>query len=136
MKKSTAELWVKIIAIIGFIGAVFAVIGGIAMLLGGTFLSAIIPFMENGMFQGAFVGAFFIVTAIVTLALGVFMFIVALNLWKHQNWARIVMIIFAIFGVISSLPSLLIGTGIIGLIINGGIFYLLTFQKDIIKLFR
>ena len=136
MKKSSAELWIKIIAIIGFIWAVLLIIAGIAMLLGGTFLSAVIPFMQNETVKGAFVGAFFIIAAIITLALGIFMFIVNLNLWKHKNWARIVMIILAIIGIVSSLPSLLVGTGIISLIINAGIFYLLTFQKDIVKLFK
>ncbi|UZE94266.1 MAG: hypothetical protein IB618_01705 [Candidatus Pacearchaeota archaeon] len=134
MKKSTAELWVKIIAILGFIGAVLAVIAGIAMLIGGSFLPAIFPYFEQEAWGGVIVGGVLVFVGILIMAFGVFEFIVALNLWQHKNWARIIMMIFAVLGIISGLIAL--PGGIVSLVIYGGIFYLLVLNKDIIKLFR
>ncbi len=136
MKKSTAELWVKIIAVIGFVGAILTIIAGLALLLGGTFLSALLPFLKEQLYKGIFVGTFLVVLAVIVVAVGTLYFLVSLNLWKHKNWARIVMIVLSVIGIIASLPSLVIGFGLIKLIISAGIFYLLTFQKEIIAFFK
>ena len=136
MKKSTAELWVKIIAILGYITAALSVIGGIFLFFGGTFLSAVMPFFGEDIIGSALVGTLMVVLAIVAIIFGVVTFIIALNLWKFKNWARIVEIIFAAIGILSSLPSLFTGKGIIGLVINAGIFYLLAINKDVRKLFK
>lgn len=136
MKKSTAINWVKVIAILGWISAAVYFIVGLFALFGGTFLATLIQAFGEGVFAGL-VGAAVIVFGIVFLALGVFIFFVARGLWKHENWARIVMIVISILiGIISGLASITSGVGVVGLIINGGIFYLLTFQKEVVALFK
>jgi hypothetical protein len=135
MKKSSAETWVKVICILGYIGSGFAILGGILMFFGGTILSALVPLMPlNGeQISGALFGAALIIVAIVTILLGLFGLFVYLNLWKHKNWARIILIIFSVIGAVSALFSL--PGGIIGLVIWGGIFYLLALNKDVKDLF-
>ena len=135
MEKDTAKLWVKVISILGFIGAIAALIAGILIFFGGTFLSTLLSlFGIRGALAGIFVGAMLITFAIVVLAWGIFLFITSLNLWRYKNWARIVGIVFAVLGVISGLMSLPVG--IVTLIIYGGIFYLLAINKDVRKLFK
>ena len=137
MDKSTAELWVKIIAILGFIGAAFGVIGGLVMLFGGSAITSLIPSLDESLAAiggAAVLTVILVISGILTIALSVFGFIVSLNLLKHKNWARIVEIIFAALGILSGLTSL--PAGIIYLLIDGGILYLLAFNKDIVKLFK
>lgn len=138
MDKKTAELLVKIIAILGYIGAALSVIAGIMMFFGGTFFAAYLPGMGEGLFSGAFVGAMLIVTAIIGIVWGIFAFILSLNLWKHKNWARVVLGVFAALGAIGSLFSIVTSpaSAIFGLVIQGGIFYLLMLNKDVKKLFK
>lgn len=137
MNKSTAELWVKIIAILGYIGAALGVIGGIIMLFGGSFITTMVPMFDQSLEAiggAAVLTVVFVISGIIAIAFSIFGFIVSLNLWKHKNWARIVMIIFAVLGIISGLTSL--PGGLISLVIEGGILYLLAFSKDVIKLFK
>jgi hypothetical protein len=129
MKKDTAKLWVKVIAILGIIGAVITIIGGLIAMFGGTFLSALIPLMG-----GALVGAVLIFTSILILVIGVLELIVSLSLWRYKEWSRITGIVLAVLGVIGGLTTL--PMGILTLIIYGGIFYLLALNKDVKKLFR
>lgn len=139
MQKSTAELWVKIIAILGYIGAAFGVLLGILVMIGGGMIGTLLPMMGlEGLIGGALVGGLMIFAGIVAIGLGVFEFFVARGLWKHKNWARIVTVVFAGIGVVMNLVSI-IGSpvgAIFGLIINGGIFYLLALNKDIVRLFK
>ncbi len=137
MDKSTAELWVKIIAIMGFIGAALGLIGGLMMLFGGTFITSLMPTFDQSLESiggAAVLTAVFVISGILAIALSIFAFIVALNLWKHKNWARIVEIVFAVLGIVSGITTF--PWGIVNLIINGGILYLLAFNKNVIKLFK
>jgi len=106
------------------------------MLFGGTFLSGITSYFGGEILGSFLVGTFIIIAAILVIVYGIFTFIVALNLWKHKNWARIVMIVIAALGLLGSIPSIIAGVGIVPLVINGGIIYLLAINKDIVKLFR
>ena len=136
MSKSSAETWVKVIAILGYISAVALAIIGILMLVGGSLMKSLFPL--SGTIMGGAFGAILIVAAIVMIVIGVLEFIVAFNLAKHHNWARIVMIVLAIIGFIGSLASIVSSPvmAIIDLVINGGIFYLLAIDKDIVALFK
>jgi len=128
MDKKNAELIVKIIAILGYIGAGFSILGGLIMLLGGSFLASLLPNF------GAFIGVLAVVAAVLMIAFGIFAIFVAKGIWNHKNWARIVVIIFSALGVIGGLTSL--PSGIIGILINGAVFYFLVFEKTIIGLFK
>jgi hypothetical protein len=134
MDKSSAGTWVKVISILGYIGAVVLFLLGILLFVGKSILGAIPQF--SGMIGS--IGAILIVAAIITIIIGIFEFIVALNLWKYKNWARIVMFVLAAIGFILSITSIVSSTimSIIGLIIEGGVFYLLAINKDVVKLFK
>lgn len=125
---------VKIIAVLNYIGAVFLLIAGIAFIFGAGAMAsvlAVIPFLAS-------IGAsFFIVIAIIMIALAVLSFFIGRGLWKGQNWARIVSIVFAIIGVLSGLISLIQGSfgSIVSLIIEGVIGGYLLFSKDVKEAF-
>jgi len=133
MEQHTAEVWVKVICILGYIGVALGFLGGIFLLVGGGFivsmLSAMLPTGANTLLTTMTVvgGILFIVFAIVG-------FLVYMNLWKYKNWARIVIVIFSALGVLGAIFSL--PAGIISLIINGGILYLLAFDKTVKALFK
>ena len=131
MDKHDAEVVVKIISILGYIGAGLGIIAGIAMLFGGTFLAS---YFMGRTDRTAFVGALAIVAAVVIIILGIFAIFVSRALWNHKNWARIVVIIFAALGAVSSLLAL--PSGIIGLLIDGAILYFLGFEKTVVSLFK
>jgi len=138
MNKNTAELWVKIIAILGIIWAILAIIGGIFMLVGGGFLGTMLPFLGTGILGGAVVGALLVVTGVVVIVIGLLELFVAIGLWKHKNWARIVAVVLAMLGILGGIGSLIAspGMGIVNIVLNGAIFYLLALNKDIRKLFK
>jgi len=97
---------VKVIAVLYYIGAALALIGGVAMIFGsaalGTYMSAAIP---GGEALGVLGAGLFIVVGIILIAFAVLDFFVGRGLWKAKKWARIVAIIIAILGVISAITS-------------------------------
>lgn len=135
MANSTKQIptWVKVISVLYYIGAVVSVLLGIVMLVGGGFMGSM---LESMPFAALF-GGLFAVLGIIMIALAVLAFFIGRGLWKGQKWARIIAIIFAILGVISSLISLIGGdwSQIIGLIINGLIGYYLLFVKSVKEAF-
>ena len=135
MNKSSAETWVKVICILGYVGSGLTILMGILMFFGGAILSLLVPMLPQigEQISGALVGAAIVIAAIVTILLGLFSLFVFLSLWKHKNWARVILIIFSVLGAISGLFSL--PGGIVGLIVWGGIFYLLALNKDVKALF-
>jgi|HubBroStandDraft_1064217.scaffolds.fasta_scaffold311449_2 hypothetical protein len=82
---------VTILAVLYFLGTAFLGICGLLFIVGGSFLSGLAQSGGPGsaLFAagGAVVGAFFLVLALVELALGI-------GFIKLQNWARVVAIVF------------------------------------------
>ena len=119
LDKGTAKTIVLVISILGFIGAAMAVLGGLAMILfGGMFMTA-----EGAGVLGALGGA----AGVFMIIIGIIQFWIYFKLMKLVNWARIVVIIFAVL----SLFSFPIGT-ILGILI----IYFLALNKDVRKLFK
>ena len=95
---------VTILAVLYFIGAAFAAMGGILFILGGSMLSGILGQSSSPAaagtsllaLGGAVVGAICLVVAVLDFALG-FGFI------KLQNWARILAIVFTGISVVFGL---------------------------------
>ena len=115
---------VKIISVLHYIGAVLFLIGGFVAFAGGAFLNSVLPAFIGGLV--AFAGVIFIVLAVLYFFMG-------MGLWKGQNWARIVAIIFAVLGVISGLLSVFSGNygSIVSLVIAAVIGYYLWFNKEV-----
>jgi hypothetical protein len=110
---------VTILAILNFIGAAICVLGGIAMILGGSFIATM---LSQGQSSAGVAG----VLAGLGAAAGVFIIImggvsalVGFGLWKMKGWARVVSIV--LFG-ISAVFQLL---GILGTLAHFNVFALI-----------
>lgn len=119
LDKGTAKTIVVVMAVLGFIGAAMAIIGGLAMLFFG------------GMFLGVEGGGMF---AALGSAAAVFMLLWGLiSVWIYYkfltltNWARIVVIVFAVVQLLS-FP--------IGTVIGALYIYFLAFNNDVKALFK
>ncbi len=121
---------VKILAVLAYIAAALAVIGGIGFIFGGAAIGNLIA--QQVPFLGAIGSAFFVVGGIITIALGVLYFFVGKGLWRGQNWARILTIIFACLGVLSAIAAITQGQGgYVGLVVNAVIGGYLLFSKSV-----
>ncbi|MEM4318478.1 MAG: hypothetical protein QW244_01445 [Candidatus Pacearchaeota archaeon] len=132
MQRKTAETIVLIIGILGIIGSIVMFILSIFGLTGSAILSKI--FMPN--IGGTILAGVVFLISIISLIVSVVGFVVSIALIKHKNWARITVIVLSVLGVLSSLPSIIYGFGIIFLAIYIAIIYFLGFNKDVVALFR
>jgi hypothetical protein len=99
---------VTVIAVLFFLGAVFCVLAGIGMMLGGGFMATL---MSQSGAQGAGAGAGLfaglgVVIGIVILVFGALYFLVGWGLLKLKEWARIVTIVLAALGALGGLFGL------------------------------
>lgn len=123
-------LGVKIISIFYYIGAALAVLSGIGFLLGAGFLEGLFP--EIGILGSAL----FVFVAIFLLGLAVLFFFIARDLGRYKNWARIVVIVLSIIGVLQAIFSIVQGEGgILDFIISGVIGGYLLFSKQVKQAF-
>jgi len=125
---------VKVISILGYIGAGFGILMSLLLLFGGSFILGMLPLEELPQLFGALAGALIIVISILSLIFSIFWIFVSRALWNHRNWARIVVIVFAALGLISSLFSM--PSGILSLLIDGAIVYFLGFDEKVKGLFK
>ena len=86
---SNVPTGVKIISVLGYIGAVFGVIFGLLFLVASGSMGALASQLP---IIGALGAGLFVVGGLVMIALGVLGFFVARGLWKGSNWARIITI--------------------------------------------
>ena len=133
--KSEVPTGVKIIAILQYICAGFLVLFGLLFLVGSNYLAGVLS--KVAPFLATLGATFFIVIAIICLAFAALAFFVGRGLWKAQNWARILVIIFSALGVLSGLVSIIKGDfgSIVSLAINGLIGWYLYFNADVKKAF-
>lgn len=119
---------VKILAVLAYIGAVLALLAGIAMFFGSAVFVT---------YLGAFAGLT-VVAGIIMIAFAVLYFFIGRGLWKGQNWARIVAIILSVLGLISALFSIAtaVSSSVISLIINIVIIWYLGFKPNVKKAFK
>lgn len=100
---------VKVVAVLDYIGAAIALIFGLMALFGGSLLGKL------GWDQVGWIatigGGFFVILGIVMIALAVLSFFTGRGLWKGQNWARILTIIFMVLGILSAIGSIAGGKG-------------------------
>jgi hypothetical protein len=118
----------KIISVLYYIGAVLLLILGILFFVGAGFVDTLIPAL------GAIGSGLLIFVGVIIVAFAVLYFFIGRGLWRGQNWSRIVAIIFALLGVISSIYTIIVGFQIgtlIELLIVGFIAYYLLFDKGV-----
>ena len=123
---------VKVISVLYYIIADLSLIFAIMFFVGvgvlSTVLGSVAPFL------GELGTGLVVVVGIVSLILAVLYFFIARGLWKAQKWARIVLIIFSILGIISAISTLVSGSltqGILNIVINGVIGGYLIFSKKV-----
>jgi len=121
LEKQTAKTIVLIIAILGFIGAGMALLGGLAMVFfGGVFFESMMQGAEVFAVLGGLAGVMLILIG-------------ALELWifykflKYANWARIVVIILSVL-MLFNFP--------LGTVLGALYIYFLAFNEDVKKLFK
>ena len=129
-KKSKLEvpIGVKIISIIYYLFAGFCVFSALFILIGGATLG-----LDTIPLLGTLFLALRSVMAIFLIATAVLEFFIARGLWKGQSWARVLVIIFSMFGLLFSLIGLAGGAylqGTMGLVVNGFIGGYLLFSKE------
>ena len=122
---------VKIIAVLDYIAAVALLLAGIGMFVGA---GAFATYFSSIPVIGPMIAGLAVVLGIIFIALAVLEFFMGRGLWKGQNWARIVQIIFAIIGVIIAILGMVQGnitSNIISLVISGVIGSYLLFSNDV-----
>jgi len=140
MDKDVAGALVKVIATVGIVLGILTILGGLLILiLGPTLLVGIINTILSSVGEslgafGGFIAGALILIGVLLLISGIFGIIVSVNLMKFKEWARISMVVLSALSVLQALMLVFSG-GIISLIINGVILYLLGFNEDIKKLF-
>jgi|SRR3989344_3550655 len=128
INKKNVPTGVKILAVLSYIGSALTLIIGI---FGSIGMFVFNNSKENyGQFNLAFAVAF--------ILLSILLFFIGRGLWKGQNWARVVTVVFSILGILGAISGLIQGhviNGIFNIIINGIIGYYLWFNKNVKKAF-
>jgi hypothetical protein len=112
---------VTIIAILWFLGAIFCVLGGIGMMVGGGFLATLIN-QQGGQGSGAGAGVMAGLGAavgVVILIFGVLYVVLGWGMLKLKNWARIITIVLAVLAALGAL------VGLFGALVHFGVFLLI-----------
>jgi hypothetical protein len=102
MDKSTAEIIVKVYAVITWITAFFTLIGALFLLGIGSMMGTM---SSDSMLVGALGAA----AGVFLLALGVFEAFVGWGLWKRQPWSRIAAIVVSVLSLFSFPVGTIIG---------------------------
>jgi hypothetical protein len=133
MDTDVAKALVKVISIIGIIGGGLTILFSLfIMVLGPTVLITLFKDVL-GSYAELFSSLMIFIGILLAIS-GIFGIIVATNLMKFREWARIATIIISALSAFQALMAVFYG-GIVSLIINGTILYLLGFNEDIRKLF-
>ena len=145
-RKKEIPLGVKIISILGFIGAILLAIIGIFMIIGGIFILAshvVIPFPSEVPANvinliNTFLGPGLIVIGLIFLVFAAIGYFISMGLLRLKNWARIVVIVLSILGAVSSLSSILFGGfgQIVPFVIQAVIAIYLIFSEKVKKAFN
>ena len=159
IKTKEMPFWIKVLAVLDYIGAVCFILFGITLLILAPVIGKTgIDKIQNEYISGAdyqqllqnnpdlakstleltmavLKGLTYI--GIVLIILGVIYFFIGRGLWKGKNWARIVESVFSVLGLILSLSSLFSGNffSIFSILINGLIAWYLLFNKNVLIAF-
>ncbi|MFA5745920.1 MAG: hypothetical protein WCX82_01900 [archaeon] len=140
--KKERPLGIKIISTYYIIVSVLSFIVGILVTL---FPEKISEYTINSIqaTQSSYSAAMFTPTVIlimgsIMVVVGIIGFVLGLGLWNMKKWARMLLIVFAVFGFFMALMGLTTGefSNIVGLLINGFIAGYLIFCKDVKAVFK
>lgn len=135
IKSIERPLGVTILAVLGYIGAVATLLVGLVLIFFSAALASMltnIPSFETAF--GVIGAALFIVLGIIFLPLAVLDYFIARGLWRGQNWARILLLIFAGLGVLQGIIAL--PMSILSLAIDALIVWYIGFNKPVVAYFK
>ena len=127
--KKEMPLGVKILSILGYMAAALMLLLAILMFVGSA--GSLVSNVPGLALLGT---SLFVVGGIILLALAALEFFIARGLWKGQNWARIVVLIFtglSILGGVVGMAGGEIGSNIVSLVINLLIGWYLLFKANV-----
>ena len=104
MDQDLAKIIVQTYAILGLISATFFVLIGFAMILGKPILDSfgMLSFIDLfGAGMTEYIFTLLTILGVVLILLGAFEFYANIALWRHKEWARIMMIVNSVFTVLS-----------------------------------
>jgi len=129
---------VKVISVVYYVFAAIAVIASIFLFSGASTINSILGSIPIIGILGALGSGLFIFGAIVCLIFGTLSFFIGRGLWKAKKWARIIVIVFSVIGVLIGLASLakISFGGIVQLAISGTIGGYLIFSKKVKGAFK
>lgn len=135
MERNTAEIIVKVVAVLAWIGAVFSFLGGLALIFGGAFLGSMMGgVMGAGMpglgVVGGALSALGVVYGVIMIALALLYAYTGTGLWNFRNWARIVTLVFAVIAVLG-----IFSLDFVSAIIGAVMVWLFGFEKTVVGLF-
>tara|TARA_Y100000310_G_C20257429_1_gene612020 strand:- start:191 stop:592 length:402 start_codon:yes stop_codon:yes gene_type:complete len=125
---------VKVISILYYIGTAFLLVFGLLAIFGAGFITSLLPTMVDFTIGPGL----FVFVGLVLVAFAVLSYFIARGLWHGKNWARIIVIVFAAFGLLNAFTTLSQGLagGISSIVINLLIGGYLAFDKNVRKAFR
>jgi|GEM_PF-1610774 len=133
VEKNTAEMIVKIWAILGWIGAAFLIIAGIALFglgsLGGFGMMGGLGDLE-GVIGGGLLAGIGIIVGVIMLVFAALNIWISYALWQHKNWARIVTVIFSVLSILS-----IFSLNFVGVIMGALGLWLFGFEPTVVGLF-
>ncbi|MCK5449418.1 DUF2127 domain-containing protein [Candidatus Pacearchaeota archaeon] len=129
---------IKILAVFCFIGALFSFIaGGFLFSFSDSVSQNADIFIQQGIDIPSSMELIFL--GIALLGLAILQYIVARDILKLKSWARNVVVVFSVFGIITAIANLtekFFASGIFSLLVNLLIIWYLTIRKDTRKVFK
>ncbi|HVQ22992.1 MAG TPA: hypothetical protein VMT36_06940 [Candidatus Saccharimonadia bacterium] len=110
---------VTIIAILAFIGGIFAIVAGLGLTVLGGILGGALA--ASGEAAGGALGGFFAVLGIGILGLGIAQIVIGWGLWGLKPWAWMVSVIVFIASIVVTLLFALAGNSLISISTLAGI---------------
>lgn len=124
---------VTILSVLSFIGAAFTLLFGLMMFFGSAFVGPMIARMAPQYTDFTSAGiALVIFMGIILIAFAVLDFFIGKGLWNGQNWARIIVLVFAVLAILGAVFPF----NIVNLIIGGLIVWYLGFNKTALAYFK
>lgn len=129
---SQRPIGVTILAVLAYIGAVFSLLAGIAMLFGSAIIGPILNKIPEYAMAATWGPIAFILLGLFLIACAVLDYFIGKGLWNGKNWARILVLVLTSLSALSSLMSF----DLVGLVIAGLIIWYLGFNKKTIPYFK
>ncbi len=123
---------VKILSILGFIGAGLGVLFGLLAVFAGPLFFALMPEIEELPWLASAGAAISLIVGIILIVFSLIGYFISRGLWDGKEWARIVTLVFSWISGISALFSLDVFT----VLLEGVIIWYLQFRKDVVKFFK